>query len=86
MRTFALPLLTALALLSACSDEPEPVANRFERQKAEIENKARELENQVENEVSAFESRLENEADVLLNRAGGNEAAENETAPANSSR
>ena len=86
MRPIILSLLTALVPLSACSDEPEPVANRFERQKAEIENKARELENQVESEVSAFESRLENEADVLLNRAGGNELSENETAPANSSR
>ena len=85
MRTLALPLLATLALLPACSDEPEPVANRFERQKAEIENKARELENQVENEVSALEAKLDDEVDILLNRGDGNGAA-NEASPANAVR
>ena len=64
-----LPILALLVvLLPACTQEEEPVANRFERQKAEIENKARAFEAQVENEVSAAEARLENEADMQLNR------------------
>ena len=58
-------LLTALLVLPACAQEEEPVANRYERQKAEIENKASALEAQVENEVSATEARLQNEVDVL---------------------
>ena len=86
MRSAILSLIALLAILPACSDEPEPVANRFERQKAEIENKARELETQVENEVSAFEAKLEDEADILLNRSSGNEALAGEAAPANTSR
>ena len=81
----AAPLLLALfaVLLPACTQEEEPVANRFERQKAEIENKARAFEAQVENEVSAAEARLENEADMQLNRAP---AADANAAETNSSR
>ncbi len=79
-----LPILTLLVLLPACTQEEEPVANRFARQKAEIENKARAFESQVENEVSAAEARLENEADMQLNRAPA--AAETNAAEANASR
>ena len=70
MRRF-IPIIavSCILLLPACTQEEEPVANRFERQKAEIENKARAFEAQVENEVSAAEARLENEADMQLNRA-----------------
>ena len=54
MRSVLLGLAAAAAvLLPACSREEEPVANRFERQKAAIENKASALEAQVENEVGA---------------------------------
>ena len=70
-------LLSALSLLlasSACTQEEEPVANRFERQKAEIENKANALESQVENDVSAAEARLQNEIDVLRNQPAPVEA------------
>ncbi len=56
----------ATIALVGCSREEEPVADRFDRQKAEIENKAQALEAQVENEVSAAEARLDNEADALL--------------------
>ena len=61
-------LAAAIALvLIGCGREEEPVADRFDRQKAEIENKARVLEALVENEVSAAEARLGNEADELRN-------------------
>ena len=59
-------ILLAIMLLPGCSREEEPVANRFERQKAEIEDKARAFEAQVENEVSAAEARLQNEVDALM--------------------
>ena len=65
MRAF-LPLAGLLIALSACSREEEPVANQFERQKAEIEAKAQALESQVENEVKAVEAQLQNEVDVLM--------------------
>ena len=61
-----LPTVALLLALPACAQEEEPVANRFERQKAEIENKASALEAQVENQVSAVEARLQNEVDVLI--------------------
>ena len=61
-----LALLPVFLAVAGCSREEEPVANRFERQKAEIEEKARTYEAQVENEVSAAEARLQNEVDVML--------------------
>ena len=81
MRANFLFLATPLLLLAGCSAEEEPVANKFERQAAEIENKAAAFEAQVENEVSAAEARLENEADELLNSLDGdaNVAAANGT-------
>jgi hypothetical protein len=78
----AIPVLAAAAalLMPACSREEEPGAHRFERQKAEIENKASALEAQVENEVSAVEGQLQKDADALLqNQSGDNEVAVNET-------
>ena len=62
-------ILPAAALLAftACSSEEEPVANQFERQAAEIRNKAQALEAEVENEVSAAEARLDNQIDTLMN-------------------
>jgi hypothetical protein len=75
MRPVPVILASAAIMLAGCSREEEPVANRFERAKAEIENKAQALEGQVENEVSALENRLDSEADAFLNAAAGNEAA-----------
>ena len=68
MRRSILVLAAALVLTlpTACSSEEEPVANRYARQKAEIENKARALEAQVDNEVAATEARLQTEADTVL--------------------
>ena len=60
------PLIATILLLAACRQEEEPVANRYDRQKAEIENTAHTLESQVENEVGAAEARLQNEVDVLI--------------------
>ncbi|HWT11556.1 MAG TPA: hypothetical protein VN231_02270 [Allosphingosinicella sp.] len=86
MRPSALAVAASLAFLAGCSREEEPVADRFERARAEIENKARAYEAQVENEVGAAEARLDNEADALLaNQLVQNEAAD-EAAPANRSR
>ena len=79
-----LPALVGLALLSGCTPEQEPVANKYERQAAEIEEKARALEAQVENEVRATEARLQNEVDLLRNQTSALE--ENAGTDANSSR
>lgn len=78
MRDIAL-FLPAAALLSlaACSSEEEPVANRFERQAAEIRNKAQALEAEVEKEVSAAEARLDNQIDTLMNSRDAAEEADN---------
>lgn len=76
----ALPLLLAAPLLVVgCSRDEEPVANRFGRTEAAIENKARAYEAQVEKEVGEVEARLENEADAYLN-AARDEAAESNSA------
>lgn len=61
--------LAALLALAACSNEPEPVANRFERTNAEIENRAKALEAAVENQVSAIEAETQREIDALANQA-----------------
>ena len=71
---------TAALLLPACNREEEPVANRFERQAAEIQNKARALEAQVENEVGGVEASLENEIDTLQNKMVNLGEAEEEAA------
>lgn len=77
-------ILATVAALAACTSEEEPIANKFEREAAEIENKAAAFENQVENEVSAAEARLDREADELLNTmSSGNAAAEANAADAN---
>ena len=68
------PFLAALALLGACSREEEPVANKFERARAEIENKARAYEAQADNEVRAAEAQLQNEADLILGASERNAA------------
>ncbi len=60
-------LILSAALLAACTPEEEPVANRFDRTNAELENKARELENEVDAEVSAVESQMQNEIDAFAN-------------------
>ncbi len=67
-------LVGALLLLAGCGGEEEPVANRFERAKAAIENKARGLETTVENEVSAVENRLDSETSTFLNQQEANAA------------
>jgi outer membrane lipopolysaccharide assembly protein LptE/RlpB len=72
----------ALALLAACSRQAEePVANRFERMSAEIENKANALEAEVANRVGAAEARIQEEIDALANRPAPAEtnAAESNT-------
>ena len=74
-------LPAALALLSACAQEEEPVADKYERTEAAIANKARAFEAEVENEVGAIEARLENETDALLN-AARDDAAEGNAAEA----
>jgi hypothetical protein len=77
-----LAALVPLAPLAGCAEEEEPVAEKYERQKAAIENKARAYEAQVDNEVAAYEAQLENDADVLLNAAEGANAVEaNQTEP-----
>ena len=62
-------LFLALAALAACSSEEEPVANRFDRTNAEIENKARALEAEVANQVSAVDAQMQNEIDALAAQA-----------------
>ena len=81
-------LLSALAalLLAACTQEEEPVANKFERQATEIEAKARALEIQVENDVGAVEARLQNEVDALARNDAAAPAEANESAEGNRSR
>jgi len=73
-------------LLAGCSREEEPVANQFERQKAEIEAKAQALESQVENEVSAVEAQLQNEVDGLMQNQPALEPETNVGAERDSSR
>lgn len=75
--SLSLPLLALLLFTAACGREEEPVANRFERARAEIENKAEAYEAQADNEVAAAVAALENEAEVFLNAAAAaNESAE----------
>ena len=74
--SLSLPPLAFLIALAACAQEEEPVANRFERARAEMENKAAAYEAQADNEVAAAVAALENEADLFLNAAAGNQAAE----------
>jgi DNA repair ATPase RecN len=64
LRTTSLALLS-LFVLSACARQEEPVANRFDRTTAEIENKARELEAETENQVRAVEADIQNQIDAL---------------------
>ena len=86
MRAAPIILAGLSLILAGCSREEEPVANRFERQKAEIESKANALESQVENEVGAAEARLQNEVAVTRQNQVANAADANAAAPANSSR
>lgn len=71
---FLAPIL--LFPLSACASEEEPVANKWERQAAEIENKAAAIEAEVDNEVRALEARLDNEVDALLHNGAAANAVE----------
>ena len=64
-RLSAAPLLLALLLLGACSDEPS-VAEQFNTIAGEVENKGREYEAGAENYVAEQERRLSNEADALF--------------------
>jgi F0F1-type ATP synthase membrane subunit b/b' len=57
--------LAVLLALAACARQEEPVANRFDRTTAEIENKARELEAETENQVRAVEADIQNQIDAL---------------------
>lgn len=86
MRT-TLTAIGAAALVAGCGPAEEPVANRYARQKALIENKAEAIETQVEKDVSAAEARLENasvneiegvEADNAAEAAEGEGAAAQE--------
>jgi hypothetical protein len=78
--------LVALAIitLAACNSEPEPVANRFDRTHAEIENKANALEAVVENQVRAIEADTQREIDALANQANAAAPARVEPVEANS--
>ncbi len=82
MTTWLSITAVAVLLLAGCGGEEEPVANRFERAKAAIENKAQELETTVENEVSALENRLDSETSTFLNQQEANVANASDT-PAN---
>jgi len=72
MRTCLPAALAAALLLPACAEEEEPVADRYARQKAAIEAKARALEAEVANAVAAEEARLANETDAILDAQGAN--------------
>ncbi len=50
--------LAALFLLVACTAQPEPVANRFDRTSAEILNMANELTAETDNQVRAVEAEV----------------------------
>lgn len=81
----SVPAFASLALvasLAACGREEEPVADKYERARAEIENKAAAYEAQVANEVGALEAQLDNQADLILNAAAGADAAANAAANA----
>lgn len=84
MRRLLVPL--ALAALAACTSEPEPVANRFERTHDEIENKAKALEAAVENQVGAIEADTQREIDALADQANATAPVEAAPAEANSAR
>jgi hypothetical protein len=77
------PILAVLIALPSCAKEEEPVANRYERQKAEIENKAQAFEAQVENEVKAVEAQQENLGSPVIT---SNEAVDSAGAEANANR
>ncbi|MGQ0558110.1 MAG: hypothetical protein ACT4OE_00745 [Sphingosinicella sp.] len=68
MMRLTLCLAAALAIgAAACTrEEQESVAEKFDRQAEELQQKAKAIEASVENEVSALEDRLENEADILV--------------------
>jgi uncharacterized lipoprotein YmbA len=77
-------LILAAVLLSACSSEEEPVANRFDRTNAEIENKARAIEAEVASQVNAAEAQMQNEIDALAEQANAANAVDlNSTNSAN---
>lgn len=57
--------LAALLPLAACGQQPEPVANRFDRTSAEIENLARELTAETDNQVRTVESDVQNQIDAI---------------------
>jgi hypothetical protein len=63
-----LACLAAFVALAACAREEEPVANRYDRTSAEIENKARALEADVENQVRGVEADVQNQIDALANQ------------------
>jgi hypothetical protein len=69
MRPLVAFLALALTTLAACVNEPEPVANRFDRTNAEIENKANALEASVENQVRTIEADTQREIDALADQA-----------------
>ncbi len=75
-------LLAALLSLAACAAEEEPVANRFARTNAEIENKARALEAEVENQVRSLESGMQNQIDALANQSNASAPTETNGAAA----
>ena len=80
MRALLPAALAAALLLLACAEEEEPVADRYARQKAAIEARARALEAEVANEVAAEEARLANETDAILDAQGANAAEANAAA------
>lgn len=64
-----LVVLLAAVLVVSCTNEPEPIANRFDRTHDEIENKAKALEAAVENQVGAIEADTQREIDALADQA-----------------
>lgn len=57
--------LAALVLLAACRQQPEPVANRFDRTSAEILNMANELTAETDNQVRAVEADVQNQIEAI---------------------
>lgn len=52
-------------VLAACARQEEPVANRFDRTSAEIENLANALTAETDNQVRSVETDVQNQIDAI---------------------
>jgi outer membrane lipoprotein-sorting protein len=79
-----IPVLAALAALSACTQEAEQsVANQFQNTQAAIENTAAAIESDAENATRATEAALQNSADAVENRIDAIDVVPSNEAAAN---